>query len=95
MTGIALYTTLTNFSTNYLMMCKVFTDKGGKIVIPCLSNCTLNNIIAKADGVTDKPWYNCYVVYLAVGWCTVCDSCLVDFFISAQAVLIGPDKHIF
>ena len=26
---VALYTTLTNFSTKYLVMCKVYTDVGG------------------------------------------------------------------
>ena len=30
------YTTLTNFSTKYLIMCKVYTDVG----VPCLSTCT-------------------------------------------------------
>ena len=27
--GLDLYTTHTNFSTNYLVMCKVYTDVGG------------------------------------------------------------------
>ena len=34
------FTTLTNFSTNYLMMCNVYTDVGGiKYYTICLSTC--------------------------------------------------------
>ena len=29
MYGLTIYTTLTNFSTKYIVMCKVYTDVGG------------------------------------------------------------------
>ena len=39
----------------YPVMCKVYTDVGGiKIVIPCLSTCTLDNPLAEARGLSPR-----------------------------------------
>ena len=62
--AICYYTTLTNFSTNYLVMCKVYTDVGGinTLYYVCL-HVPVHPIIHSqklADYLhnqADNPWY--------------------------------------
>ena len=63
-----IFTTLTNFSTKYRVMCKVYTDFGGiKQLYHGLPACrTGDNPRALANGLSpvqaDKLWYNYYIL---------------------------------
>ena len=53
--AVMIYTTITNFSTKYLVTCKLYTVVDGiKKVIPCLSICTEDNPLAKARGLSPR-----------------------------------------
>ena len=62
------YTTLTNFNTKYLVMCKVYTDVGG--IEQLYHDCPhVRNIIHSLKLVdylhvqADNPWYNYYMYF--------------------------------
>ena len=63
---IYIYTTLTNFSTKYLMMCKVYTDEGGikQFYHVCPPERKIIHSLKLVDYLhvqADTPWYNYYV----------------------------------
>ena len=60
------YTTLTNLSTKYLVMCKVYTDVGGikKLYHVCPPVRKIIHSLKLVDYLhvhADNPWYNYYV----------------------------------
>ena len=62
----SLYTTLTDFSTKYLVMCKVYTDVGGikYLYHVCQPVCKIIYSLKLVDYLhvqADNPWYNYYV----------------------------------
>ena len=64
---ILVYTTLTNFSTKYLVMCKVYTDVGGiKYVYhvgpPVRKIIHSLKLVDYLHVQADNPWYNYYLV---------------------------------
>ena len=61
------YTTLTNFSTKYLVMCKVYTDVGGikQLYHVCPPVCKIIYSLMLVDYLhvqADNPWYNYYII---------------------------------
>ena len=74
MTYISVYTALsvdgqiyTNFSTKYLMMCKVFTDVGGKnsYTMGCPPGRKIIHSLKLVDYLhvqADNPWYKYYLI---------------------------------
>ena len=63
---MSLYTTLTNFSTEYLMMCKVYADVGGTKYLNhvCPSVCKIIHSLKLVDYLNaqaDNQWYNYYL----------------------------------
>ena len=61
-----IYTTLTNFSMKYLMMCKVYTNVGGikRLYYVCLPVCKVIHSLKLVDYLNvqaDNPWYNYYL----------------------------------
>ena len=50
------YTTFTNFSTKYHVMCKVYTDKGG-----IKSYTMFVHLVDYLHVQAENPWYNCYI----------------------------------
>ena len=62
-----LYTTLTNFSAKYLVMCKVYTDVGGikYLYHVCPPVRKIIHSLKLGDYLhvqADNPWYNYYLV---------------------------------
>ena len=60
------YTTLTNFSMNYLMVCKVYTDIGGikQLYHVCPPVRKIIHSLKLVDYLhvqADNPWYNYYI----------------------------------
>ena len=63
---IAFYTTLTNLSTLYLVMCNVYTDVGGikylYHVCPPVRKIILSlKLVNYLHVLADNPWYNYYM----------------------------------
>ena len=60
--NVVFYTTLTNFSTIYLVMCKVYTDVGGIILYHvCPPERKIIHSLKLVDYLhvqVDNPWYN-------------------------------------
>ena len=68
-TSRAIYTTLTNFSTNYFVMCKFYTDVGGikQLYHVCLPVRKIIHSLKLMDYLhvqADNPWYNYYITNL-------------------------------
>ena len=60
------YTTFTNFSMKYLMMCKVYTDVGGikqlyHVCPPVHKIIHLLKLVDYLHVQVDNPWYNYYI----------------------------------
>ena len=68
------YTTLTNFSTKYLVMCKVYTCVGGiksYHVCPHVRKIIHSlKLVDYLDIQADNPWYNYYLIVVSCE-CTV------------------------
>ena len=66
--GKITYTTLTNFSTKYLVMCKVYSDVGGiKLYHVCPPVRKIIHSLKLVDYLrvhADNPWYNLLVCWL-------------------------------
>ena len=65
--GLAYYSSLTNFSTNYLMMCKVYTNVGGikylyHVCPPVRKIIHSLKLVDYLHVHADNPWYNYYVI---------------------------------
>ena len=65
------YTTFTNFSMKYLVMCKVYTDVGGikELYHVCPPVRKIIHSLKLVDYLhvqADNPWYNYYITYLAL-----------------------------
>ena len=63
---IYVYTTFTNFSMKYLVMCKVYTDVGGikKLYHVCPPVCKIIHSLKLVDYLhvhADNPWYNYFL----------------------------------
>ena len=63
---LLVYTTLTNLSTKYLMMCKVYTDAGGikQLYHVCPPERKIIHSLKLMDYLhvqADNPWYNYYM----------------------------------
>ena len=66
-----IYTTFTNFSMRYLMMCKVYTDVGGikQLYHICPPVCKIIHSLKLVDYLhvqADNPWYNYYIFLMRV-----------------------------
>ena len=64
--AIVAYTTLTNFSTKYLMMCKVYTDVGGikllnHVCPPVRKIIHSLKLVDYLHVHAENPWYNYYL----------------------------------
>ena len=79
--GIYTYTTYTNFSTKYPVICKVYTDVGGKKLFyhGCPPVRKIIHSLKLVDYLhiqVDKPWYNYYLLLLA------CSSICLSVYMS-------------
>ena len=66
--AIYYYTTLTNFSAKYLVMCKVYTDVGGikylyHVCPPVRKIIHSLKLVDYLHVQTDNPWYNYYLYH--------------------------------
>ena len=76
------YTTFTNFSTNYLVMCKAYTDVGGTMVCPPVRKIIHSlKLVDYLHVQADNPWYNFYVLV-----CNLRDMGLTKF---VQMMILG------
>ena len=65
------YTTLTNLSTNYLVMCKAYTDVGGikrlyHVYPPVRKIIHSLKLVDYLHVQADNPWYNYYKSHVLV-----------------------------
>ena len=82
--GTSFYTTLTNFSTKYLTMCKVYTDVGGikQLYHVCPPVRKIIHSLKLADYLhvqADNPWYNYNV--------SITNSCCLSYLVSFTVLI--------
>ena len=91
------YTRLTNFSTKYLVMCKVYTDVGGinylYYVCPPLRQIVHLKLVDYLHVQADNPWYNYYLAHEVVVIITSASSLGSGRTVSPEYSLLAYTKY--